>query len=208
LYSSEADQDPLDESNWLIPAYATGVEPPEVEDGKSRVFNGDVWSKVEDNRGVVYWDENGDEQEQKGLGPLPEGTSLTAPETPISELAESKRREIEIALETAKSLGLSWTMPDGTVEVVQTRTIDENNLLGLAITARDLKSEGVVSSVQQIRTESNETYNLTPDQVIEITNSAATLKLELLAKSWDLKDKITAAVASGDRAAIADISWD
>lgn len=41
-----ADADPLEDGNWLVPAYATDVEPPSAADGKSRHFDPTVgvWS--------------------------------------------------------------------------------------------------------------------------------------------------------------------
>ena len=43
LGESVADQDPLDKDNWLVPAYATTIEPPVQQDGKIRVFVNGVW---------------------------------------------------------------------------------------------------------------------------------------------------------------------
>ena len=44
LSESTADKDPLDEANWLIPAHATLNEPPEDKPGKTRHFDGALWS--------------------------------------------------------------------------------------------------------------------------------------------------------------------
>lgn len=38
-----ADPDPLVPGNWLIPAYATTVEPPSVPDGQFAAWKGDAW---------------------------------------------------------------------------------------------------------------------------------------------------------------------
>lgn len=39
----DADQDPLDLGNWLIPANATDIQPPVAVDGMRRIFNGVSW---------------------------------------------------------------------------------------------------------------------------------------------------------------------
>lgn len=44
---STADQDPLDLSNWLIPAHATTIEPPDAIEGKSRNFIDGNWQYLD-----------------------------------------------------------------------------------------------------------------------------------------------------------------
>ena len=126
-----------------------------------------------------------------------DGYPYLADPIPISldRLATHKRSEIDAARDTALHSGLSYTMPDGTQETVQTRAQDEPNLLGLAIEARDLKAEGVTDPVLILRVESNRNYELTPQQMIELTDAAKNHKKLILAKSWQLKDAVDAIVA-------------
>lgn len=49
-----ADPSPLEPGVWLIPAYATGVEPPSTNDSEVAIFDGTSWSVIEDKRGVYY----------------------------------------------------------------------------------------------------------------------------------------------------------
>ena len=44
LGSDFADPDPLDENNWLIPAHATTLEPPEEKAGFTRNFFEGAWT--------------------------------------------------------------------------------------------------------------------------------------------------------------------
>lgn len=44
LGSSEADESPGDPGVFLIPAYATEIEPPETADGEFAVFDGTAWA--------------------------------------------------------------------------------------------------------------------------------------------------------------------
>lgn len=41
--NSSADEDPLDKGNWLIPAFATTIEPPIQKEGFARYFVNGAW---------------------------------------------------------------------------------------------------------------------------------------------------------------------
>lgn len=128
--------------------------------------------------------------------------------TPIGEIADRKRAEIEAALSSALAAGMAYTLPDSTEDVIQTRPDqDEANLLGLAIEARDLRTAGETDAVMSLRAKSNAVYTLTPEQMIALTDAAKAFKQRLLAKSWQLKDAVSAAEAVGDREAIEAIRW-
>lgn len=55
LGSGMADQDPLVEGNWLIPAHATDIQPPKSEPGKITVFNPDAqqWELIREPPAAV-----------------------------------------------------------------------------------------------------------------------------------------------------------
>lgn len=126
----------------------------------------------------------------------------------VAELASGKRAAIERALAAALNTGMDYTMPDGIEDVIQTRPDeDEANLLGLAIEARDLRAAGEAGAVMSLRAKSNTVYALTPEQMIALTDAAKAFKQRLLAKSWELKDAVSAAVEAGDREAIQTIGW-
>lgn len=126
----------------------------------------------------------------------------------IDTLATRKRSEIDSARDAALRAGLPYEMPDGIQETVQIRPQDESNLLGLAIESRDLQAEGVTEPVLILRVESNRNYQLTPQQMIELTDAAKNHKKLILAKSWQLKDAVDAALADEDREAIDAIKWE
>jgi hypothetical protein len=54
LNSSASDESPLEPGVFLIPAYATKLEPPEYPEGTIPVFNGTSWDIIEDQRGTYY----------------------------------------------------------------------------------------------------------------------------------------------------------
>lgn len=153
-----------------------------------------VWVQFDGRKGV-------------NIGDIYVDGEFSSPVVPLGDLADSKRTEIDTARDTTLQAGLSYTMPDGTQETVQTRAQDEPNLLGLAIEARDLKAEGVTDPVLVLRVESNQNYQLTPQQMIELTDAAKNHKKLILAKSWQLKDAVDAALAAEDREAIKAIKW-
>ncbi len=55
ICDSIAQPSPLDPPGvWLIPAYATEIEPLEYSEGFIPVFNNNSWEIVEDKRGIYY----------------------------------------------------------------------------------------------------------------------------------------------------------
>lgn len=81
LGSGNADPDPLEPENWLIPASAYLEPPPEVDKGyvACRLLSSPAWEKVEDNRGTVYATGDGQAQMYNLLGPLPATLTRTPP---------------------------------------------------------------------------------------------------------------------------------
>ncbi|QEM80210.1 DUF4376 domain-containing protein [Halomonas binhaiensis] len=128
-------------------------------------------------------------------------------EEPFDDVVKAKYREIETKLAEALAEGMPYTMPDGTEDIVQTRPEDEGNLLGLAIEARDLKAVGDLSHAFMLRAKSNRLYELTPDEMIDLTDTAKQFKQDLLERSWHLKDALRAAEEINDREAAKAINW-
>lgn len=92
-----ADKDPMVKGNWLIPAHATEVEPPELKEKQAAVFCDGQWQIVNDHRGFEYWLQNGEHHVINDLGAeLPEEylTEKPKPE-PLSEDQLKRIAEIE-----------------------------------------------------------------------------------------------------------------
>ena len=126
---------------------------------------------------------------------------------PIEQLATARRRAIDAALADALAAGMPYTMPDGTEETVQMLAEDRQNLLGLAIEARNLKAASETGAVQEFRGLSNTRYPMTPDETIALTDAALGHYKVLKARSWDRKDTIDAALAAEDREGIEAVVW-
>ncbi|MCT8467010.1 DUF4376 domain-containing protein [Chromohalobacter canadensis] len=153
-----------------------------------------------------------------GIGEPPAGQQLGSdasgrpcwidiPPKPLDDLAARKRREIATALADALAAGMPYTMPDGSEDTVQMLAEDRQNLLGLAIEARDLRAAGETGAVQEFRAKSNTRYPMTPDQTIALTDAALGHYKLLKAQSWDRKNAIAAALEAEDRDALEAIDW-
>lgn len=140
-------------------------------------------------------------------GDIFDGKAYSKPVEPLADLATRKCREIEAAMDAELAEGFPYTMPDGTDDVVQIRIEDRQNLLGLAIEARDLQTAGITDPVQEFRAKSNIRYPMTPAKMITMTDAALDHYKALLQKCWNRKDATNAALAAGDRAAIEAVEW-
>ncbi|MBY6029966.1 DUF4376 domain-containing protein [Halomonas sp. DP8Y7-1] len=139
------------------------------------------------------------------------------PKTEAEKLAEAQQaalRRINAARDATLADGLPYTMPDGTGDVIQMQAEDRQNLMGLAIDARDQVTAGETGAVQEFRARSNTRYALTPAQMIDLTDAALLHYKDVMAQSWDRKDAIEA-VELGDYpslddavAAIEGIGWE
>jgi len=179
-----------------------------------RNTNGTIDCEIEHpDYGWIPFTASPDDSEQHGrdlyAAITESGDDIPEKVVPIASIAAAKRADIEAALQDALNAGMPYTMPDGTEDVIQTRPDqDEANLLGLAIEARDLRTAGETGAVMSLRAKSNRVYTLTPEQMIALTDAAKSFKQTLLAKSWQLKDAVSAAEAAGDREAIEAVNWD
>lgn len=128
-------------------------------------------------------------------------------EAELQDARDRQRQRIDDALADALAAGMPYTMPDGSDDTVQMRADDRQNLMGLAIEARDLTAAGETGAVQEFRAASNTRYPMTPDQIIALTDAALGHFKALMARSWDRKDAIDAALAVGDRERLEAVIW-
>jgi hypothetical protein len=90
--------------------------------------------------------------------------------------------------------GVSYTFPGQIVDVIQLRDQrDLGNVSGQATAALSLKLQGVTDPVFPFRAESNVTYNLTPDQMLEMAQTVNAHIASLYQIGWGLKQVIEAA---------------
>ncbi len=83
LHEIQCQESPREPGQFLIPANATTVAPPEEQEGKARVWNGEEWGYRDDNRGKTMYSINDSRQTSvmsNVLGEdVPEGWTLTPP---------------------------------------------------------------------------------------------------------------------------------
>lgn len=81
LGQGSADPDPMNEGEFLHPAFSTTTAPPEAEDGKARTWTGSAWEQVADHRGQTWWGEHNRPVTINFLGnPADSGLSSEEPE--------------------------------------------------------------------------------------------------------------------------------
>ncbi|WP_425348488.1 hypothetical protein [Vreelandella neptunia] len=96
---------------------------------------------------------------------------------------------------------------NGESDVVQTRPLDQINLLGLRAKSVAAIDQGITDPVMKFRVAQNVTRYLTPDGMYALTNDALAHIEEIYDHSWELKDAIEAAFKEEDRNVIVSIAW-
>lgn len=80
LSSKDARPDPMTEGRFLIPAFATDIEPPDPKEGYAIIFAQGGWNYVVDHRGQsIYSTENAERATVTGIGPIPERFTVIEP---------------------------------------------------------------------------------------------------------------------------------
>ncbi|MGY2158629.1 tail fiber assembly protein [Pseudomonas tolaasii] len=87
---SLADPDPMDDSNWLIPAHAYLDAPPSPQKNKAAVRAEDGWTFVDDYRGTIYYLDGPQRHVIEELGiTAPKGATSEPPEPTVAELTST-----------------------------------------------------------------------------------------------------------------------
>lgn len=137
LMSLTAAENPLEEGKYLIPAHSVPVGPPKTEPGTVAVYN-DGWSVVEDHRGEVYYDVDGQEFKITELGPVPDELLTQPPPPTQEELYEKRKQEIYARLSQIdrESIRPLRAKLNGT-----NTQADDDKLAGLESEAQTLRDE-------------------------------------------------------------------
>lgn len=77
--SSDADESPLEPGVFLIPAYATDIEPSECNLDEVQVFDGNSWNNVKDYSGIYYEIPSGNQIENLNPAAPPDNATKEKP---------------------------------------------------------------------------------------------------------------------------------
>jgi hypothetical protein len=113
LHRSNADIDPLNQGEYLVPAFATAKELIAEKEGYQRYFKDSAWHYVVDNIGTEYYDEEGTKHTITELGEeMPEDALLEAPPEPeptFDELMSTALANRAVAYKTESDpLYIEW----------------------------------------------------------------------------------------------------
>lgn len=122
----------------------------------------------------------------------------------LEDAQKRKRRQIEAWRKAAEAAGMPWTFPGGSQDVVQLRDErDIANVNGQTTTALIMQTAGVTTAAVPFRAASDETYLLTPGQMVEMGVAVATFLASNYQKAWALKALLDAATTTAEVEAIA-----
>lgn len=168
-----ADPDPLDEGNWLIPAYSTTQEPPQPGVNQTAVFMEGSWKLVADYRGLTYWLPDGSEHTIEDLGVEPPSDALDAPPPPsLEEVQAAKLKEVEQERIKRTAIML-FTLPNGKKIPIKTQEEPPNKprlswLIGAATWGQTLVFEGQSYVAEDLIAADDTIYKLTAKEWKEL----------------------------------------
>lgn len=160
LGPGQAQKNPRRDGDYLLPANATPLAPPDAPQGHAAVFQDGAWSTVADHRGETAYDANGATREIDALGPLPDGWSFDKPLPPL----EDAKAALWDAVKQRRTEAAALVLFDG--HAYQTDLDSRTNLDG----ARDLLASGAASEM-----------NWTTADNVEVAHDAASLEALWLA---------------------------
>ena len=143
---STARVDPLDDTNFLIPANATTIAPPSTGANEVAAFNGTEWVLTPDYRDITYYLISDGSEVSFDLGETPDGTvQLTFPQA-VQDALDEQQRIAEINAETVARITIivpainSLEMIDFAVEIL--KSVDAVTLTPDMATANTIRNTG------------------------------------------------------------------
>lgn len=125
------------------------------------------------------------------------------PEPPFEELQYLKKEEVDEWRNGAEQRGAPYTFPANKKDIIQVRhERDQANIVGLSTSALILKSKGVTDPVFTFRAASNTSYDMTPDQMLDMGVAVSTFIAGLYEISWALKKQVEESTTEAELAAI------
>lgn len=123
------------------------------------------------------------------IEPVFAGGLITEPRPDLPEAKRRKRRRVDDERERRIALGFTWQ----SIPIDTRDTRDFDNISGLAQMATLLAQQGETDPVMAFRAADDETYMLTPQQVIDLGAATFAHKSSHYAAAWAIKDLVEAA---------------
>lgn len=123
----------------------------------------------------------------EGNEPGPEHT----PAQLLGRLVAEKRQQINEDRDSVLQAGVAYAHEDWT-DTVQTRPGDQTNLLAMRIAAESALAAGVSEPVLEFRGLANVQRLLTPQQMVDMTNTVLAYCQQVYRDSWARKDALDA----------------
>jgi hypothetical protein len=96
ISTTKARKNPRKPDKYMLPARATTITPPEIEDGQVAVFDGNQWRVKNDRRGKTYYTADGVEHTINNLDfELPDGASFEPPPPTVEAQLKTQLNDIE-----------------------------------------------------------------------------------------------------------------
>lgn len=115
--TTEAEESPFGDGEYLIPAHATTIAPPETTTpGYAPVFDGTAWDEVEDHRGEKWWSAEGAEMTIRMLGnPVDHDLRQEAPPPPkVGKIRFAMLNENDLVVQVLESDNpMKWFLVEG-----------------------------------------------------------------------------------------------
>jgi hypothetical protein len=110
----EADPDPMVEGDYIIPANATAVEPPEMTtDGYVQCWRDGAWVEIEDHRGELWWTPTGDPVTISKPGNPADDGLLPEEPVPVHQRFAFVKEGLVLQVLAWNTSGMVWqSMPD------------------------------------------------------------------------------------------------
>lgn len=217
LCALEADPDPLEDGQWLIPAGCVETPPPAIPAHKAALWTGDSWELIDSLKGLtIYSTKTGEPKTVDRVGPLPAGYTLQVPgphqvwkngrwtdDVPmvLTKLHSEKTTAVNEACETSITGGFESDAL-GATHTYSSQMDDQINLMGsviqgleMAYSCRDL------NGVKAFRLHS-------ADQLSQVSNDFISFKMKLLQKADVLKQRLDEALTDKDLIALSAITWE
>lgn len=219
IYVGEAiaDQSPLEANVWLIPGGCVEEAPPAIPEHKAAHWDGQRWKLIDSYLGLTAYNiQTGEPTAIDRHGQLPAGYTLEVPgpgqiwkdgewiddiPAAVERIYQEKTASIDSAC-SRQITGGFWSEALGDRHSYSTSQEDQLNLSGAATLGIE------VDYPCSDATGAKAFRRHTASQLRQVADEFTLLRLQLLQKSYTLKDRLQAAREAKDLIGLGSVSWE